>query len=151
MYSADHEAFVELLDQLAMIFGRKKPTDEFVKGYWHALRDVTLQTMRECAERHMRHGKFFPKPFELRPHDDKPPTQESQASRATFEAGQRFNVESWEFLRAADPELHRQRLREAQLSRLEVTTSQSSPAYEQIRREANSAASERLAARRSRW
>lgn len=144
MHTTDHAAFVDLLDEQAKVFSKPKPSDDLVQSYWHALRDVSIQTIRDMAVKHTRYGKFFPKPFELRPREDKPPVTEDAASRSKFEAAVRFSAETWAWLRERDPAEYEHRLREAQLARLEVTTPKSSPAYPQVLSEANSFALAKL-------
>ena len=71
MYSTDFDAFRTVMDRLGVVF-TKAVSDELMSAYWDALKDQPLQAFREKATSHERHGKFFPKPHELRPKDDKP-------------------------------------------------------------------------------
>ena len=70
MHKPDFQAFRELLNQHARIFRREVPDDSTVEVYWHALRDVSLDAVQRCAALHLKRGKFFPKPAELRPKGD---------------------------------------------------------------------------------
>lgn len=72
MHKPDFENFRALLDQLADTFSRKRPDDLQVQAYWNALRDLPLEFVQQGARHHTRYGRFFPKPAELRPKDDKP-------------------------------------------------------------------------------
>lgn len=72
MHAPDFDRFRALLDQLAALFSREKPDDVLVQAYWNSLRDLPIEIVEACAKSHQRYGKFFPKPYELRPKDDKP-------------------------------------------------------------------------------
>lgn len=67
MQTTDFDAFRQVLNQLGEVFGGKVPSDAVVRAYWDALRDIALSTVEHHAQACMRHGKFFPKPRELRP------------------------------------------------------------------------------------
>lgn len=67
--------FRALLDAQAAVFRAAKPDDVLVQAYWSALKDVSLDAVRSCAALHTKRGKFFPKPFELRPKDWAPLAQ----------------------------------------------------------------------------
>ena len=69
MRKPDFEDFRKLLDQQAEIFRCAKPSDVLVQAYWQALTDVPLEAVQRCSALHLKRGKFFPKPFELRPKD----------------------------------------------------------------------------------
>lgn len=73
MHQADFDSFSGVLRKLATVYG-KKLDDELVQAYWSALKDQSLIAIIELSTTHMRYGKFFPKPVELRPKDarDKP-------------------------------------------------------------------------------
>ncbi|MEY4760666.1 MAG: hypothetical protein RLZZ200_522 [Pseudomonadota bacterium] len=72
MHTPDFDRFRALLDTTAGLFNRDKLEDAMVQAYWNALRDLPIEIVEACAKSHQRHGKFFPKPFELRPKDEKP-------------------------------------------------------------------------------
>ena len=98
MHQSDFEGFSALLNRVAAVYS-KKLTDDVVQGYWTALKDQTLTTITELANSHTRYGKFFPKPIELRPKDDKPePTPDGK-----FEEGERRAIEGLEHLRRTEP------------------------------------------------
>ena len=69
MQRPDFPEFRTLLETQAAIFRAPAPTDVLVEAYWNALRDVSLAAVKACASIHAKRGKFFPKPFELRPKD----------------------------------------------------------------------------------
>ena len=144
MHKTDFDNFRALLDNQADVFSKPKPNDNLVASYWSALRDVSFSTVKACAERHARHGKFFPKPFELRPREDKPPAAEDAASKAKFEAAQQFSMEAWQVLKREQPDRYEILWREALLARLEVITPESSPAFERVRQEAYAFAQKKL-------
>jgi hypothetical protein len=68
MHQDEFAGFERTLRQLGEAFNRKL-TDELVQAYWKALKDLPLSAAQRCADTHMRYGKFFPKPVELRPKD----------------------------------------------------------------------------------
>lgn len=69
MLRADFPEFRTVLETQAAVFRAPAPTDLLVEAYWNALRDVSLSAVKACAAIHAKRGKFFPKPFELRPKD----------------------------------------------------------------------------------
>lgn len=66
--SSDYDGFTRVLQKLALVFS-KKLSDEITAAYWEALKDQTLPTVSNLADRHIRTAKFWPKPAELRPKD----------------------------------------------------------------------------------
>ena len=72
MHRPDFEPFRAQLNALAGIFGKKPPDDLQVQAYWNALRDLPLELVEQGVRHHIRYGKFFPKPVELRPKDERP-------------------------------------------------------------------------------
>ena len=99
MHQSDFEGFSALLQRVAAVYG-KKLDDKLVQGYWDTLKDQTLTTITELANSHTRYGKFFPKPIELRPKDDKPePTSDGK-----FEEGEERAMRNLEELRRTNPE-----------------------------------------------
>jgi hypothetical protein len=99
MHQNDFDAFATLMQRLAKIYG-KKLDDDVVQGYWRALKDQTLTTITERVESHIRYAKFFPKPFEMRPKDDKPdPTPDGK-----FEEGEERAMRRLEEMRQENPQ-----------------------------------------------
>jgi hypothetical protein len=72
MYVSDFGEFESAIRRLEKIFA-KKIDDETMQAYWGALKDQSLLAFRKYVERHERYGKFFPKPSELRPKEEKLP------------------------------------------------------------------------------
>ena len=68
----DFGEFETAIRRLEKLFS-KKIDDETMQAYWAALKDQSLLSFKKHVERHERYGKFFPKPSELRPKEDKPP------------------------------------------------------------------------------
>lgn len=101
MYVPDREAFTCVMQQLGTAFN-KPPTDEICAMYWNALKDLPIGTVVAHANTHMRYGKHFPRPSELRPKDDKPPKE--HRADAAFEEGERRANERLESLRKSDLE-----------------------------------------------
>jgi hypothetical protein len=101
MFAADFDTFRGILEQCALTFGKGKPDDALVQSYWKALKDLQISTVAHRAEMHARYEKFFPKPFELRPKDEKPPTD--KRDDGALKEGQHRADERLEWLRKSDP------------------------------------------------
>lgn len=98
MHPADFDGFTAVMGQLASVYG-KKLDDVTVQGYWRALKDRPLSSVSSLADKHMRYGKFFPKPFELRPKDEKPAADAKGIHEGDIRAEKRL-----EEFRRRDPE-----------------------------------------------
>ena len=103
MLQSDFPEFSRILEKLAEVYGKELP-DTLVQAYWEALRDLSLGRVRQLAEQHMRKGKFFPKPMELRPKEDLPPTTRTPAMDGAFREGEERAIRRLEELRQRDPE-----------------------------------------------
>lgn len=146
MHATDRDEFFALLDQLAEVFGKPKLDDVKSQSYWRALRDLPFATIRRCAETHQRFGKFFPKPVELRPRDDKPPMEASPRHEAELKAATDYTRRTWDELRARDPERYAYEHGMAVAARAMATTDQHSPIYAQALSEYRYHSDQRLAA-----
>lgn len=146
MHASDRDEFFALLDQLAEVFGKPKLDDVKSQAYWRALRDLPLATIRRCAESHQRFGKFFPKPVELRPREDKPPIEASPRHEAELRAAIAYNRATWEELRRQDPEGYTYEHGMAVAARAMATTEEGSPIYAQALAEFNHHLDSRTAA-----
>lgn len=93
MHQPDFDSFRGLLDELAAVFGKPKPNDELTQTYFRALSNVPFEVVKRRAQHHERYGKFFPKPFELRPKEDRPAVDPS-TDHAFMEA-MRNNARYW--------------------------------------------------------
>jgi hypothetical protein len=132
MYPTDFEQFGGLLRQLSEVYS-KKLTDEMVQAYWDALKDQSFKSVRQLADQHLRSQKFFPKPFELRPQEEKPKVVRDAAAEAAFKEGETRCIRYLEELNRLDPDRHRSEVTVRRLDRLIATTHESSPAYQRIR------------------
>lgn len=101
VYKTDFTAFRGILEQCATVFNKPKPDDMTVQAYWNALKDLPIGLVAARAESHSRYGKFFPKPVELRPKDDKPRTDATHDG--AFQEGVKRADERLEYLRRTDP------------------------------------------------
>ena len=101
MYETDGTAFNTVLDRLSAVFS-KEVTDPMREAYWGALRDLPLPLIEERARAHARFGKFFPKPFELRPKEDRPKDKDP-AEEAKFKGYQQQSAEHLDELHGQDP------------------------------------------------
>ncbi len=82
MHKPDFPEFRALLDRCALILGPgdwkdpetkaklDKPPDDIVEAYWVALKDLPLEVFKRAVESHLKRGKWFPRPFQLRPKED---------------------------------------------------------------------------------
>lgn len=135
MQRSDFADFRALLDRSAEVYGKPKPSDALIEAYWSSLLDVNFAIVRRCAEAHLKHGKFFPKPAELRPKEDKPAVVRDPTADAAFREGERRAVANLEELRREDPDEWRQRASLAHLDRIIATEPLGSAIYAQARRE----------------
>jgi hypothetical protein len=126
MVQGDFEEFVVVLKQLSEAFG-KKLTDELTQAYWKALRDLTLPIVTRMADSHLRYGKFWPKPSELRPKDAPPERKPDPA----FEAAVAQNIENWEQRIRADPIGGRRLLFQAYAARTDIAEKPGTLAHEE--------------------
>ena len=93
MHQPDFADFRAVLDGLAQVYGKPKPDDVLTQSYFRALSNLPLDVIRRQAQQHERYGKFFPKPFELRPKDDKPTA--AAGTDEKFMVAQRDNARYW--------------------------------------------------------
>lgn len=133
MQRADFAEFRELLNRAAEVYGKPKPSDALIEAYWSSLLDVHFAIVKRCAEAHLKHGKFFPKPAELRPKEDKPATIRDPATDAAFRDGEQRAIRNLEEQRRRDPELWRKEVAMGHLDRLMATLEPGSAAYEVAR------------------
>ena len=87
MHRPDFDEFRKTLNTLSTLFGKPPLDDLAVQAYWNALKDQTLEAVRRGAEYHARYGKFFPKPVELRPRDERKPQQPGQDDGTNWARG----------------------------------------------------------------
>jgi hypothetical protein len=118
MHTPDAVEFKALLGRLAVIFGKPAPADDVIDAYWSALKDLHFAAVKRSAEHHIRYGKFFPKPFELRPKEDKR-SEETPSQRAAFDGALRENRQNWETWLAKEPAKARAALVVAYAARVE--------------------------------
>lgn len=126
MYTTDRDAFEQVLTKLATAFP-KDLTDDLRAVYWEALKDLPIETVRRMADQRAKYGKFFPKPSELRPADDKPKGEPKMD--ASFREAERLCIANLEELRARDPAAHRREVAKRRIARLEVVGDRSSVTY----------------------
>jgi hypothetical protein len=166
VHKPDFAEFRALLDRLALILGPgdwkdpqtktklDKPPDDVVEAYWSALRDLPLEMFRRCVESHLKRGKWFPRPFQLRPKDDAGDRLALSASAARsshlammesarLEPGRcghlpgvfEVNRGNWCEFKAADPELASIEYLISQWGRLLAAERLDSPQYAEAMRE----------------
>lgn len=108
MHQSDFEGFAKLLKRLAVTYG-KKLDDELTQAYWIALKDQPLDRITMLAEHRMKHSKFFPKPVELRPAEDRPPP----SADGKFEECEERSMRNLEEMRQKSPREWAARLTES--------------------------------------
>ena len=128
MHQTDFEDFSKTLHKLAVVF-TKKLSDEFIQAYWDALKDEPLSTVIRLADQHTRYGKFFPKPVELRPKEEKPPKSRDLEGEAKFREGEARAIANLEELRRQDPVAWRAEVEARYNARLIATQPTSSILY----------------------
>lgn len=102
MFATDVREFNSVLERCAQVFGPKELPNDLKTSYWDALKDIPLQQVKELATAHMKRGKFFPKPTELRPKDDRKDTR-TAAMDAQFQEGEKRAIGNLEFLKRENP------------------------------------------------
>lgn len=65
MLVSEHNEFKAVMHKLGITFERIVDAS-LLEIYWDALRDIPLREIQDCAAEHIRTGKFFPKPRDLR-------------------------------------------------------------------------------------
>lgn len=127
MHLREFDEFKGVLAEAFQVFD-KPLNDSLLKSYWEALKDQPLASVRRRAEYHTRHGKFCPRPKDLRPPDEK-----VQPENGADEGPSRARMDQeakdvWQRALARDPEEARIRLRLAQATRVQATTPEDHPA-----------------------
>lgn len=110
MMPEDFGRFEKAIGKLSMVFG-KDLSPETTQAYLRALNDMPIEVIEQRVDSHIRHGKFFPKPAELRPKEDKPRqplTEEFLADvRRSDEANDRLWAENRElWLKTVSPKVY---------------------------------------------
>lgn len=132
MHQNDFVDFAALLRKLSEVFA-KKLTDETTQAYWGALKDQPLSTVTRLVDQHTRYGKFFPKPVELRPKEDKPAVTRDSAGDAKFREGEARCVANLEELRHQDPIRWEHEVRARRNARILATAHPGSAEFEDAR------------------
>ena len=70
MDDSHKKQFLVALSTLKEVLGGKPLTNAAIRGYWIALRDLSLESFQYACERVMSECKFFPKPAEIRAFSD---------------------------------------------------------------------------------
>lgn len=133
MLASEYPEFESQLKILENIFG-KVLDDSAVKAYWFALKDQPLEKFKSFVQKHIRRGKFFPKPGELRAKDDVPLERDAKMD-ADFKSGELRTARNLEAIRRDNPKSWEAEVRLRKLDRVIATTHEEHPAYSQILRE----------------
>lgn len=87
MHASDYPSFQAALNGLGLVFGKELP-EPLVQAYWDALKDLPLSTVKAFAGVATKHGKYFPKPCELRPREARTPVARTAAMDHAFQEGE---------------------------------------------------------------
>lgn len=150
MLASDFDAFSTAMVGLARGLRAKEPDDDDLQFYWRALKDLHVSAVMRRIEDWPKRSKFWPKPFELRPKDDRQTSEEPLAERAKIRAAIEANSENWHEMRTKDPELYRIERGISDTARLMANAKPSSPEYAEAIREDQRLRDQRLALWRSR-
>ena len=150
MLAGDFESFATKLVDLARGLRVKEPDDDDLQFYWRALKDLHVSAVMRRIEDWPKRSKFFPKPFELRPKDERQAAEEPPAERAKIRAAIEANIENWHDLQTQDPPLYQIERGIADVARIMANAKPSSSAYAEAAREDQRLRDQRLALWRSR-
>lgn len=128
MHLSEFDQFRAILDEAFQVFD-KPLNDSLVKAYWEALKDQPLASVRRRAEYHTRHGKFCPRPKDLRPLDERVAADGLANEPGEVERLNRETAAHWAAYLARDPEEARLRLQLAKASRAEATMPRETESY----------------------
>jgi hypothetical protein len=98
----DFPEFTQLLEQMRDVFGGREVDQSLIDAYWVVLKDLALSTIKVVAQQHLRYGKFFPKPVELRPREDRSPSM-TAGNDADWKKLEADRVESMDWERVNNP------------------------------------------------
>jgi hypothetical protein len=101
MLAEDFARFETSVRGLEFIYG-KKISDEALQQYWRVLKDLPFDQVNERIQSHIRYAKFFPKPVELRPKEERP--KEQPKPDGAFAEGEKRAAENLEELRRFSPQ-----------------------------------------------
>jgi hypothetical protein len=130
MYTTDFDRFRVALETHGECFG-KPVTDKIASAYWEALKDQHIAAFERASANHLRYGKFFPKPSELRPKGEKAP--EPQDEKA-INAANSASTEGWDALRRDNPRRFWKLFASAYMARLEFRFPPESAEYREAAR-----------------
>lgn len=132
MQTSEYQDFIALLrdPSVKSLWPKQKVDDVLVSTYWSALKDVPLATVRKCMDRHQQHGKWFPKPADLRPKVDKLPTVTTAQADGDFGVAEARCIRNLEELKRRDPERWTREVAQRRLDRLIATQHPGSSMYE---------------------
>lgn len=113
MLKEDFARFEVCMRKLEEIYG-KKVSDSAMQAYWQALRDMPYQQVEERINTHIRYAKFFPKPLEIRPKEDRPKERDAASDGAFRDAERRADAnldelcatDRAEWLRVVSPKVY---------------------------------------------
>lgn len=123
----DFERFEQLIRKLESIYG-KRIDDAAMQTWWRALRDLPYELLAQRVESHIRYAKFFPKPGELRPREDRPKETDQTAERK-FKAAQAENMANWKRRLKEDELEMKWALLDAYLARIDMQYQRDSSEY----------------------
>lgn len=101
----DGPAFVELLGEVAEVYGRDKLTPRAARIYFNAVEAHSLSEVRAALARHVKANKFFPRPADILEQIEGSAEDRARAAwRKVLAALSRCGT--WESVRFDDPRIH---------------------------------------------
>jgi hypothetical protein len=123
----DFQRFRDCMRRLEGIYSKQIP-DDVMQAYWGALKDLPFELVRERIDSHIRYGKFFPKPQEIRPKEERPKERNAAGDAAVADA-EKSCIANLEELRREDPVRHRAEVQLRYCDRILATRPADSPEY----------------------
>ena len=118
MFQNDFDKFRGLLDRAATVYSKPKPNDELVSMYWDSLKDLHIAAVERGINSHLKYQKFFPKPAELRPKDEKKGSD--PVAERIHASVEKQSIEMWERMKREDPKKYWRLVIPASLDRVRI-------------------------------
>jgi hypothetical protein len=131
MLTEDFGRFEVAIRKLEFTYSKAVP-DEMMQAFWVALKDLPFEQVQERINAHVRYNKFFPRPVELRPKEDRP-RDKGAAEDGAFKAAEAASIRHLEELRKVDPKAWIVELAKRNLGRLLVEHTEDSEVYRERR------------------
>lgn len=124
------DRFDAVVAELTEVFG-KKLDEPMRRRYFETLRDVPLESVERMAREHMRDGKFFPKPRDLRPRERRQSADSDERGKSASKFPTAFSDAWWPLRVQMLKELHPQGVSAAARENLIFASLGRSPSHEE--------------------